>query len=401
MRVLYCHDNIYQQCEDGKVYSPGQFPYSYWAPYLKTFDHLVVAGRGVGRKDEIHKLNISSGPDLSFTLFPNINTPKGRIKYYKSVDKRLKQIVSECDAVIIRAVSDIGWLAYKHAKQMNKPIAMEMAACGWDSTWNHGSKLGKIYAPIRYIRDRIITKHADFVIYVSQNFLQSRYPTNGQTECASNVRVDRPDLRKTDLRLKEIKKREEEIPLPYRLGLIGNLDNHIKGVADLLHALRKVQDQKPGCFMFYHLGPGNQEPYKELAEQLNLTNLVQFDGMIQSGTAVLDWLGEIDLYLQPSYQEGVPRATIEAMSMACPVIASHAGGIPELINEQWLIKPGDIDRLAELIIFMLESPKHQYVAAIENHARSLDYTSDVLQPKRLNFWTAFAEFAKSKANKEN
>ena len=141
MRILYCHDNIYQQCPDGVVYSAGQFPHSYWDTFLKHFDHLVVTGRGKPVSEPIEKLNISSCDHVSFVLFPNINTPKGRIKYLRSVDKRLKNIVAESDGVIIRAVSDIGWLAYKHAKKMNKPIAMEMAACGWDSTWNHGCLL--------------------------------------------------------------------------------------------------------------------------------------------------------------------------------------------------------------------------------------------------------------------
>lgn len=401
MRILYCHDNIYQQCEDGHVYSPGQFPYAYWAPYLEAFDHLVVAGRGVGRKDEINKLNVSSGPNVSFALFPNINSIAGRLKYYSKVEKRLKRIVEECDGVIIRAVSDIGWLAYKHAKKIGKPIAMEMAACGWDSTWNHGNKLGKIYAPIRYLRDKVITRDADYTMYVSQKFLQSRYSTNGVTECASNVRVDKADPKVIDARLSKIKNHEDKEPTPYRLGLIGNLDNHIKGVADLLRALRKVQDQKPGCFTFHHLGPGDQAPYKALADKLNISSLVNFDGMIQSGDEVLEWLENIDLYLQPSYQEGVPRATIESMSVGCPVIASRAGGIPELINEKWLIKPGDIDHLTELIIQMLESPTAQYEATSENVAKSLNYTNEILSPRRREFWGSFAYFCAQKNLKNN
>ena len=112
MRILYCHDNIYQQCENGIVYSPGQFPYDYWSVFLDNFEHLVVAGRGTGLNDKINKLNVSSGPRVSFALFPNINTPKGRLLYTRRVNERLGQIVEECDAVIIRAVSDIGWLAF-------------------------------------------------------------------------------------------------------------------------------------------------------------------------------------------------------------------------------------------------------------------------------------------------
>ncbi len=392
MRVLYCHDNIYQQCPDGVVYSPGQFPYQYWAKFLKHFDHLTITGRGVPVSESINKLNISSGANVSFVLFPNINTLWGRIKYAHSANKRLKEVVAESDAVIIRAVSDIGWLAYRHAKKINKPIAMEMAACAWDSTWNHGNRLGKIYAPIRYIRDRIITKNADYVIYVSQNFLQDRYPTNGQTGSASNVRIMANDDTILNARLARLQQAEEESAKPHVIGLIGNLDNRIKGVKDTLNALYKVEQQKPGSFRFKHLGPGNPAPYIEQAKKLGLSEIVQFDGMIQSGEAVLDWLKEIDLYLQPSYQEGVPRATIEAMSMACPVIASRAGGIPELINDDWLIKPGDVHHLSNLIIKMIDTPQDRLEAAMQNFEKSYEYTNEFLRPRRKVFWAAFKDY---------
>lgn len=392
MRILYCHDNIYQQCPDGVVYSAGQFPHSYWDTFLKHFDHLVVTGRGKPVSEPIEKLNISSCDHVSFVLFPNINTPKGRIKYLRSVDKRLKNIVAESDAVIIRAVSDIGWLAYRHAKKMNKPIAMEMAACGWDSTWNHGNQLGRIYAPIRYIRDRIITKNADYVMYVSQSFLQSRYPTNAQTSSASNVRIEQGPKELVDTRLAKIKNKEEIEHKPYVIGLIGNLDNKIKGVADTLNALKIVEDQKPGSFIFKHLGPGKADPYASQAQELGLSECVQFNGMMQSGQAVMDWLDGIDLYLQPSYQEGVPRATIEAMSRGCPIIASKAGGIPELVDKKWLINPGDTDALANLIIQMLDNPNARIQAILENYEKSREYTHEFLNSRRFTFWSAFKDF---------
>lgn len=398
MKLVYCHDNIYQQCPDGHVYSPGQFPYEYFLTFLEDFDHVQVVGRGVGLNTDINKLNISSGPNVSFTLLPNINTPKNRLKYGRAASKRLKEIIKEADAVVIRAVSDIGWIAFKHARAMKKPIAMEMAACAWDSTWNHGNKLGKIYAPIRYLRDRHITAKSHYVMYVSQNFLQRRYPTNAETETVSNVRINIPNEDVIQKRLTAIKSKTEKDTRPQLIGLIGNLDNRIKGVADAIEALKKVETQKPGSFIFKHLGPGDPAPYQKLAKDLNMEHCIHFDGMLQSGDAVLNWLRQLDLYIQPSYQEGVPRATIEAMSMACPVIASTAGGIPELLNPKWLIKPGDISHLAELILAMLDSTPCQYQAGTENYVKSLEYTNDKLAPKRKRFWNAFCTFAKSSKN---
>lgn len=396
MKLVYCHDNIYQQCSDGRIYSPGQFPYKYWSTFLDEFEHVQVVGRGVDLTVDIKKLNISSGKDVSFSLFPNINTPFNRLKYGLATSRRLKNIISEADAVVIRAVSDLGWIAFKHARKMNKPIAMEMAACAWDSTWNHGNKLGKIYAIIRYFRDRHITAKSDYVIYVSQDFLQKRYPTNAQTEIASNVRIQIPDDDIIQKRLEVIKEKTESDSRPQIIGLIGNLNNKIKGVEDAIRALALVEKHKPGSFQFKHLGPGDPSRYQEIAQELKMEHCIHFDGMRQSGQGVLEWLSELDLYIQPSYQEGVPRATIEAMSMACPVIGSTAGGIPELIDKKWLVEPGDVPALSEKIISMLDSTPCQYDAGSQNYLKSLNYTDDKLQPRRQKFWSAFHDFAVSR-----
>ena len=393
MRILYCHDNIYKQSQDGMIYSPGQFPYAYWSTFLNVFDHVLVAGRGqsLAPDEDVSKLNVSGGDGVSFALFPNINSPMGRLKYGASVSQRLCKLVEESDGVIIRAVSDIGWLAYHHARRLKKPIAMEMAACAWDSTWNHGNPFGKIYAPIRYCRDKIITRHADYVIYVSQNFLQSRYPTEGISSHASNVRIDRIADDVIEKRLARIKFKQER-DQTYHIGLIGNIGNKIKGLADAINALSILEKEKPGTFVFHHLGPGDPGPHREQARSLGIDHLIHFDGLLQTGSDVLGWLDQIDLYIQPSYQEGVPRATIEAMSRGCPVIGSTAGGIPELIAGQWLHKPGDVKTLAQKMVQMIESPKAQIEAATDNVARAAHYTSDVLVPRRNAFWTSFAEF---------
>lgn len=90
--------------------------------------------------------------------------------------------------------------------------------------------------------------------------------------------------------------------------------------------------------------------------------------------------------------EGVPRATIEAMTRACPAIGSTAGGIPELLSKGVLHKPGDAKKLASLLQSMINDPTSQIMYANENFQKSLNYVSDVLIPRRTNFWKKYAEF---------
>ena len=60
-------------------------------------------------------------------------------------------------------------------------------------------------------------------------------------------------------------------------------------------------------------------------------------------------LRNIDIYVQPSLQEGLPESVVEAMSLGCPVIGSNVGGIPELINQDMIFKKKNSNQLANII----------------------------------------------------
>jgi glycosyltransferase involved in cell wall biosynthesis len=100
---------------------------------------------------------------------------------------------------------------------------------------------------------------------------------------------------------------------------------------------------------------------------------------------VRDWLDRIDIYLQPSRQEGLPRALIEAMARACPALGSTAGGIPELLAPSCLHDVGDASHLAEQIR-LAAAPGWQREQARRNHAHAAQYLPSVLQARREHFW---------------
>lgn len=102
--------------------------------------------------------------------------------------------------------------------------------------------------------------------------------------------------------------------------MIGSLKNNIKGIDTAIKSLSLIN-----CSIELRvLGGGDTEKWRKLAEDEGVNDLVYFDGKLQSGAAVYEWLDNIDLYIQPSYQEGLPRALIEAMSRGCPSIGSTA-----------------------------------------------------------------------------
>ena len=87
---------------------------------------------------------------------------------------------------------------------------------------------------------------------------------------------------------------------------------------------------------------------KKLIKKYGLDKEVKIIGALPHDE-VFKWLENIDIYIQPSYMEGLCRAIVEAMSKACPVICTDAGGNFELIEEKNIYKQRDIFGLINIL----------------------------------------------------
>lgn len=131
------------------------------------------------------------------------------------------------------------------------------------------------------------------------------------------------------------------------LGRIGKR----KGAYDLVQAFSIFAQGQKTCARLTLAGDGEGNEIRALIKNLQLSDSVD----------VLDWvdqaekdslLSKTDIFLLPSYNEGLPMALIEAMSWALPVITTPVGGIPELVSHNQnglLIEPGNIQQLSVAI----------------------------------------------------
>jgi len=132
-----------------------------------------------------------------------------------------------------------------------------------------------------------------------------------------------------------------------------------KGIFDLLQVLR---DHKPALvnkLKLYIGGFGQVEQMNEMIGRAGLDGLVEYKGWV-SGRDKDNLLQFADVFVLPSYYEGVPVAILEAMSYKKPVIATAVGGIPEIVQpglNGWLHQPGDHNALLNAILHYINEPE--------------------------------------------
>lgn len=134
---------------------------------------------------------------------------------------------------------------------------------------------------------------------------------------------------------------------PVELLFVGRLAR-VKGLMVLLDALQLIA---PGtAFRLTIVGDG---PERALLEQaaLPLGPRVRFTGYM-SQQDVAEQLTRTDIFVLPSFAEGVPVVLMEAMAARVPVIATQVAGVSELVEDGQhglLVPPGDVRTLADRI----------------------------------------------------
>ena len=112
-----------------------------------------------------------------------------------------------------------------------------------------------------------------------------------------------------------------------------------------------------GNFFVYLGGDGDVEQVLTKIKEYGLDKIVEYVGWV-TGNKKIKLLNNADVYILPSYSEGLPISILEAMSYKMPIIATNVGGIPEIVlNSQngYLITPGDQQALKDSIDKMLLS----------------------------------------------
>lgn len=153
--------------------------------------------------------------------------------------------------------------------------------------------------------------------------------------------------------IKERKKDTRKIHFLF-LGLISNN----KGIFDLIEVIKNNIDAFDNKIELIIGGNGEVDRLQKLIEEYRIGHIVKFVGWVQNEIKV-QYLHNIDVYILPSYNEGLPISILEAMSYRKPIISTNVGGIPEIVknNENgFLISPGNLGQIEKSIKYFIKNP---------------------------------------------
>ena len=141
------------------------------------------------------------------------------------------------------------------------------------------------------------------------------------------------------------------------VGTVANL-LPIKGLETMIEALPAVRAKVPMAH-YVVVGGGSAAYLRELTNVCKdraVNDVVHFVGPQHHPWA---YLASMDVYVQPSRDEALGIAAIEAMAMGKPVVAARVGGLPEVVIEGstgLLFPAGDASALSEAVVTLFEQP---------------------------------------------
>jgi glycosyltransferase involved in cell wall biosynthesis len=138
---------------------------------------------------------------------------------------------------------------------------------------------------------------------------------------------------------------------------VGRLDA-IKGLPVLFEAVATLIARHPALRLVL-VGDGpHRSRLAEQASALGITEAVIFEGYL-SQTEVATRLAQADIFVLPSFAEGVPVVLMEALASRRPVVATRVAGVAELVEDGvsgFLVPPGDPVALADRLDRLLTDP---------------------------------------------
>ncbi|WP_084515361.1 glycosyltransferase [Burkholderia sp. WSM2230] len=320
-----------------EIYSPHMGYEQFAVRFTHSFDEVKIAARSFPTSKALGKR--VTGAQTSFVDL-GANRGAGALVFgIPRLLRRLHRVVRNADVLLIRFPGNIAMLAMLICKLTGKPFSAEVVADPADYFSDAASRhpLRRIARSVHCWATQHAVRRAKTVRYVTARSLQQHYPP---------LRMDRAfgfsDVYLPDAMFERSPSAAVGEQDGFRIVNVAMMHNESKGHDLLIRAIGRLRAGKLDVRLTL-IGDGVlRERFERLAKEEGVADAVHFAGSMD-GDEVRQRVAQHALFVLPSFQEGMPRAMLEAMALGVPVIATRVGGIGEVLDEQSLIAPGDID----------------------------------------------------------
>ncbi|WP_175649166.1 glycosyltransferase family 4 protein [Micromonospora avicenniae] len=386
-RALIAVEARFARTPDGAIWTREGPAYDFFTRYLSAFSQVVVVARVADAPSVAPDAHRVDGPRVTVQPIPHYVGPWQYLRRRKAVVRALRNADEANAVLILRAPTVLGSLMAAARERRGLPYAVEVMA---DPHTVYAP--GVVRHPLRpWLRWRYTAllrrqcRTAIGVSYVTEQYLQRRYPAGQHAATAAYSSVELP-ADAFVAKPPSPKQRDE-----YVIVSVGSLEMLYKGIDTLIMALSRLTAAglPVRCI---HVGTGRQQArLEQLATELGVRHRIDFVGSVAAGAQVRQYLDQADVFAMPSRTEGLPKALVEAMARGMPAVGSSVGGIPELLAEEDIVPPDDHVALAEAIERLLMDPAKRSRASVRNLARARDFAQDVLQRRRNAFYEALRQ----------
>jgi glycosyltransferase involved in cell wall biosynthesis len=363
----------------------GSFNLALYKRYLNHFDTVTIYARTKkGFESEVIPENIITSDSINLIELPYYVGFNQFILRYFSLCKKLKNSLpkrrNKDFVTICRIPGRIGSIAIRILQKRKIPYGVEIVGDPYDVLSNNSTShiLLKLIRPISVYSLRKIAREAPAALYVTKHALQKRYPGSGYTIGVSDVMLPFSFYSKQP--------KQSFSNNIFKVISIGSLEQMQKSPDITIWAIKELINRGSNVSLTW-IGAGkNLQKMKDLASSLNLSHLIDFKGKLPQGSQIIDELDKADLFVMASRMEGLPRAMVEAMARGLPCIGSNIGGIPELLEERFLVPVNDPFALADKIELLIRNPEIYLAHSRRNLEFSRQFEENILSEQRSHYF---------------
>ena len=191
---------------------------SFFEKYLDVFDTVRVLGEDTKRYLDQSSLIEMKNPNIQVEIIPANTNPRD-FKNDLVLRKILTDEISKAEAILIKPSTRRGMMAIGIAEKYKKPYMIEMTGDIHNALLQNPSRIRRMYAPVLYkqIRNRI--QNCEFGLYVSNYYLQNKYPIKGKMCGCSDANISKLKPEILEERIKRID--DTELEKRVNLALVG------------------------------------------------------------------------------------------------------------------------------------------------------------------------------------